>query len=232
MRNQWWTIFDTLPNTISVATQYMHYLQIRYMICNEMCERFFENIICPSRVLESYFHNNSNLSLISQCILHKLLQMLFNTSIKTISHAYMLSKYVDPKIVFINEIFLVSQKELLFSLHVIKVLLSAACIVIRVYTTVVNFIVPDRLKPYYPTTQPTLITKMHPRRSKYVEISHIAIISKLECAFFCRSFWKKWTKWIFSHHSFSLENYLLSCATVLAWLWICLSTFDLALNLL
>ena len=51
---------------------------------------------------------------------------------------------------------------------------------------------------------------MLPRRSKSAEMSNSAKVSKLEYVFFCRSLWKKWIKWIFSHHSFSLQKLLIA----------------------
>ena len=47
---------------------------------------------------------------------------------------------------------------------------------------------------------------MLPGSSKSVGAISRVRVSKLEYVFSCRSFWKKWKKWIFSPHSFSLPK--------------------------
>ena len=60
--------------------------------------------------------------------------MLLNASASTLTYAYMLSDYGDPKIGFINELFFSLTKGAPLFVTTVKVLISAAYIVIRVYS--------------------------------------------------------------------------------------------------
>ena len=69
-----------------MATQCINYHQIHHMMHIDIYKHLFENIIHSCRILESYFYSN-NLTLISQCILQNVSQMLLNARIYYMTHA-------------------------------------------------------------------------------------------------------------------------------------------------